>query len=177
MSNQFTLRRIKQSDHPWLVELHNNYDVLRNLTHPLPITLDQHLAWWKKVKNDAFQDRQIFCVNDQRVGICKFYDIDHGNNNCVLGADIHHDHRGKGYAKPMWRLMLKRCFEEFGMYRVSLSTAEYNTVAQKVYRDLGFLEEGKLCKSLLRNNCYYDQLLMYMTVETWRDLRKVQTDV
>ena len=161
------LRPVEDSDHSWLVELHNDPEVLYNLTHPQSITMEQHLAWWGKVSQDQRQLRLVFVVDNARVGFAKFYDIDHTNNNCVLGGDIHRDFRGRGLAKHMWTLMLQRCFEEMSLNRVSLTTAEYNEVGKHVYQKLGFKEEGRLTQSLYRDNQYWDQICMYMLREDW----------
>jgi len=161
------LRPVDEDDHAWLVELHNDPEVLHNLTHPQPITMAQHLAWWTKISHDQRQLRLVFVVDNFRVGFTKFYDIDLSNNNCVLGADIHKDHRGQGLAKYMWSLMLERCFKGMQLNRVSLTTASYNDVGQRVYRKLGFITEGRLTQSLYRDNQYWDQICMYMLRENW----------
>lgn len=156
-------------DHAWLVELHNDPIVLRNLTNLRPITLRGHLDWWARVSADPTERRLLFEVDGQRVGFTKFYGIDRDNRCCVLGADIHKDHRGKGLAKAMWTMMLDVCFSPaLEMHRVGLTTAEYNHVAQRVYRDLGFMVEGRLTCSLYRDGKYWDQICMYMTEADWR---------
>jgi RimJ/RimL family protein N-acetyltransferase len=48
-----------------------------------------------------------------------------------------------------------------------LTTAEYNQVGQRVYRNLGFSEEGLLVKSMRRNGEYYDQICMYLLKNDW----------
>ena len=158
--NKFHLREITDEDHKWLVELHNDPLVLKNLTNPLSITMEDHMRWWKTIDGKR-QIRLIFCVNNIPVGICKFYSIDRVNLNCVLGADIHKNHRGKGFAKFMWRLMMDFCYRELNLRRISLTTAEYNAVAKKVYLGLGFKEEGRMVASLLRDEKWYDQICMY----------------
>jgi len=157
---RFHLREITNNDHEWLVELHNDPLVLKNLTNPTPVSMQDHMNWWKTIDGKR-QIRLIFCVDKKRVGICKFYSIDRSNSNCVLGADIHKEHRGKGLAKPMWRLMMDYCYEELELSRISLTTAEYNMIARKVYLGLGFKEEGRMISSLFRDEKWYDQICMY----------------
>jgi diamine N-acetyltransferase len=159
----YALREVKFKDHDWLVSLHNDPDVLKNLTVAKPITFKDHLTWWNKIKKSCTEERFIFMVDNEMVGFTKFYKIDNINKNCVLGADIDKDHRGKGYARFMWTLMLDYCFDTLKLWRVSLTTAEFNTIAQHVYKKLGFLEEGKFTQSLLRDEQYKDEILMYMT--------------
>jgi len=161
------LRPIVDGDHEWLIELHNDPAVLRNVTHPQPITLQQHLAWWEGIRANQSQLRMIFEVNGERAGLTKFYDLDFDNNCCVLGGDIHKDQRGNGYAKLMWALMLNKCFDEFYFNRVALSTAEFNAVARHVYQGLGFKYEGQLTQGIYRDGQYYDLVLMYMLRDDW----------
>jgi RimJ/RimL family protein N-acetyltransferase len=158
--NRYVLRDVREDDHPWLVELHNDPEVLYNLTDPRPITLETHLAWWKSL-NRSTQLRKIFCVDGERAGFTKFYSIDQTNRNCVLGADLHREYRGRGLARHMWGLMLRVCFDEYKLHRVSLTTAEYNERARHVYGALGFLEEGRMVASLYRDGRYHDQICMY----------------
>jgi len=110
----------------------------------------------------------IFCNEEHdKIGIVKFYSIDHENRNCVLGADIHKDFRGKGFAKPMWNMMLHHCFDELNLHRVSLTTAEFNFIAQKVYMQLGFKIEGTMKESLFRNGKFWDQICMSLIRKQW----------
>ena len=155
----YSIRDVVFEDHKWLVELHNDPLVLRNITNSNPITLESHLKWWSNLADD--QKRLIFCVDGFRAGFCKFYNIDTNNNNCVLGADLHLDFRGNGHSMHMWKMMLKYCFDELGLYRVSLTTAEYNKIARHVYTKLGFKVEGVFNKSLFRDGRYYDEICMY----------------
>lgn len=170
--DNFSLRYVSDDDHCWLVELHNDQLTLRNVTNPTTIDLKSHMNWWKnKIECCQTEKRLIFCVNDEKVGFCKFYNIDKNNNNCILGADIHPRHRGKGYAITMWKLMLDYCFDKtypgLSLHRVSLTTADYNDIAKKVYKKLGFLEEGRHVQSLFRDNEYYDEICMYMLKTNW----------
>lgn len=164
---KFCLRNVTSEDHQWLVELHNDPQVLVNLTHSHEISLETHMKWWASISQNDKEERLIFCVDDIRAGFVKFYNIDAHNRNCVLGADLHKDFRGKGLAKPMWSLMLSRCFEHYHLHRVSLTTAAYNHIAHKVYTSLGFQIEGQLKESLFRDNKYHDQICMYMLRENW----------
>jgi RimJ/RimL family protein N-acetyltransferase len=167
--DRFKLRYVTDSDHVWLCELHNDPLVLNNVTHPESITLDQHMSWWQKVSNDSGQLRFVFTVDDVAAGFVKFYDVDHTNMNCVLGADLHKSFRGEGLAKEMWRLMLDFAFNQLWLYRVGLTTASFNHIAKRTYDKLGFIEEGKLTNSLFRDGKFHDQIMMYMLRDWWKE--------
>lgn len=152
---------VDDSDHEFLVSLHNDPLVLRNLTDPSPITLDSHMRWWRGL-NPVREVRKMFAVNGKRAGFCKFYAVDRMNMSCVLGADLHESFRGRGLSYMMWELMLDHCFNHMSLHRVSLTTASYNTIAQNVYKKMGFVEEGRLVQSLFRDGKFYDQIGMFM---------------
>jgi RimJ/RimL family protein N-acetyltransferase len=164
--NDYSFREVEDNDHNWLVELHNDPLVLNNITNPNAITLDSHMRWWNSL-NPNKEKRFIYCLHKERVGFVKFYNIDKLNNNCILGADIHFSHRGRGLAKPMWEMMLQYSFEVLELNRVGLTVAEYNDIAQKVYTGVGFVTEGTCYQSLYRNGKYYNQLYMYMTKDMY----------
>ena|SRR3990167_3160564 len=166
----YYLREVKESDHEWLVELHNDPEVLRNITDPRSITIEQHLAWWSSISSDPRQLRLMFAIGDEQVGFTKFYNIDRANSSCTLGADIHKKHRGHGYAHIMWTLMLDRVFLDMKLHRAALTTAEYNAIGIHIYRKLGFREEGRLEQSLLRDGVFRDQICMRLLRPEWRVL-------
>ena len=162
----FSLRPVTDVDHEWLVELHNDPLVLKNNTDPRPITIETHMSWWRSLNPDR-DKRSIFCVDGERVGFAKLFNIDQANKCCVLGGDIHPDFRGKRYARHMWQLMLKECFEKLKLHRVSLTVAEYNTIGRHLYGSMGFKHEGKLYQSPLRDGVFYDQELMFLLRDDW----------
>ena len=166
LSGSRRLRAVRDEDHEWLVALHNDPLVLRNVTDPTPITLEHHLSWWRGLDLQR-QLRFIYEVDGVRAGFVKYYSIDRVNQNCVLGADLEQSFRGQGLARDMWTRMINYAFEELKLHRVSLSTAEFNRRAQHVYHQLGFESEGFLKESLYREGSFHDQLLMYMTRSMW----------
>lgn len=177
----FSLKYVTtDEDVDFLLDVHNDPLVLNNITNPNPIDQTHHLKWMSKIfdeQSKVKEARMIFCVDGKNAGVVKFYSIDQINGNCVLGADLHKDFRGKGYAKEMWKQMLNICFSEFGLnlHRVSLTTAHYNKPAIKVYSKLGFKLEGKFKQSLFRDGTYYDQLLFYMLKSTWDNRKNVKS--
>lgn len=165
----YELKHITSSlHHQWLVELHNDPLVLRNITHPEVISIEQHMQWWhNSILNNPKQLRLLCTHNSELIGVVKFYDIDYHNKCCNLGADLHKSHRGKGHAKHMWSMMLDYAFKTLQLHRVGLTTASYNDIGIRVYSKLGFIKEGLNVESLFRDGKYYDQICMYMLNDVW----------
>lgn len=164
----FELKEITDDDHHFLVELHNDPIVLKNITHPSPVTMTEHMKWWDSIKHSSSEKRFLFVVNGERVGIAKIYAIDTENSSCVLGADIHKNFRGRGYARQLWALLLRFAFIELRLHRVGLTTAAYNKVAIRLYEKIGFQWEGLQCSSLKRDGVFHDQICMYMLNHWWK---------
>lgn len=164
MTSESKLRTVESDDHEWLVELHNDPAVLRNLTDSRPITLESHMRWWVNLDHDR-EERRVFTIDGTRIGFCKFTH-DRPNRSVCLGADIHKTHRGKGLARGMWELMLDHVFAG-PTHRAWLTTADYNVVGQRVYEGLGFVIEGRMEESLYRAGEYRDQIVMRMMRREW----------
>ena len=92
----------------------------------------------------------------------------------MLGGDIHKDYRGKGYSYIMWNMLIDYCFNDINLYRVGITTAEYNEIAIKVYKKIGFISEGFLNESLYRNQKYYSQICMYLTKSMYLKNKKYE---
>lgn len=52
--------------------------------------------------------------------------------------------QGKGYAKPVLKLLIQKIFDEYNYDRLYLSVYETNVVAIKIYKSLGFEFNGEL---------------------------------
>lgn len=68
----------------------------------------------------------------------------------------------KGYGKESMSLILKYCFEDLNMERVTLDTFDGNERASKLYESLGFVDEGTLRHATKRNGEFYNLNLKSM---------------
>lgn len=53
-------------------------------------------------------------------------------------------YQGKGYAKPVLKLLIQRIIDEYGYDKLYLSVYETNEVAIRIYESLGFEFNGEL---------------------------------
>ncbi|MCR5035159.1 MAG: GNAT family N-acetyltransferase [Clostridia bacterium] len=73
-----------------------------------------------------------------------------------VGGDL----RGTGIGSEVLAGLLKYFFEEQGMQRVTLDYFTGNTKAAKLYRRLGFVDEGVARNACSKDGIYYDLNLM-----------------
>lgn len=90
--------------------------------------------------------------------------------HCEVGILIgDRAYRGGGYGTEAMRLACRFAFEEMGLERVWLYTDEFNTRAQRAYRKIGFVEEGRMRRHAYLGGRYYDVITMGLLREEFRD--------
>lgn len=77
------------------------------------------------------------------------------------------EERGKGLGKELMNEIVRLCFEELNTRQIALSVYSFNLVAQKVYRSIGFIEEGRLRQKIYRSGEYHDIIQMALFKDKW----------
>lgn len=170
-----TLKRLSLSKLEWARNLHNDPDVLKMLTDPRVVSKEEQLQWFENLRKSKSSQRLVASMMSVPIGVVRVDQIDRHNKSVCIGLDIHKDHRGKGYAKLIYREILKYWFEKEKFNRVWLYVASYNTVARKLYKSLGFLEENIQREALYKNGTYYDYIGMSFLASYWSELTSPKT--
>ena len=112
----------------------------------------------------------IFRADGEPIGDIQLADIDWINRTATLGAGLaRREDRGKGYGTDAAVVLLRYAFRELGLYRVSGSTAEYNTAGQRSLEKLGFVKEGVRRKAVLAGGKRWDSVIYGMLAEEFAD--------
>jgi diamine N-acetyltransferase len=69
---------------------------------------------------------------------------------------------GKGFGKTALKLIQKRVFEAYQAHRLWLDVFEDNHRARRVYKSVGFTQEGILREAIRRGESYASLILMSM---------------
>lgn len=160
----FNFRLLKKEDLEWARLLHNDPEVLANLTDPTIVTPEQQQKWFEKLTQNKTAERWII-ENEykEKVGLIRLDNIDVNNRSICVGMDIEKTFRGQRLAKPIYEQLISLLFTEY--HRIWLLVAEYNKRAYHIYQSLGFKEEGKHREALFKNGQYYDYILMGLLKE------------
>lgn len=114
-------------------------------------------------KNDCpiigafFNDKLVGWIDYNRGG---FEEISH---TASIGMGIKHDFRGRGIGKEL----LKHCIESAKLNKIEkleLEVFSTNLIAYRLYRSIGFLEEGRKVKKRKYNGVYEDLIQMGMFI-------------
>lgn len=137
--------------------LHNEYSVLKNLTDVRFVSEAEQEIWFKNISESSSSSRFVVEeIDGDFVGVFRLDALDKTNRNAMVGMDITEKKRSKGYAKITFIWMIKYLFDEMGLHRLSLNTLENNHIAIKLYKKLGFEEEGVHREAIWRDGKFHD---------------------
>lgn len=141
--------------------LRNDESTAYYLTSVLPINEHMQESWFKK---QSLDDSKIyFAIEDKKkdfIGVVRCDEWDKINRSIRIGLDIIPEKRRQGYAHESYKLLFSYLFENLGINRVWLLVADYNKNAIKLYKKLGFIQEGAARQALYRDNKFHDYLMM-----------------
>ena len=160
-SNGLSIRKIERSDLEFMKEIRNDYSTWRFLTSIGMFTDENQEEWFAAISSSSKVEYYIVSNEDGTdIGYIRCDEIDRTNSNIRVGSDIHMKFRNMGYGKRTYRLILDYCFNHLNVHRVWLQVMETNEIALRVYRDLGFREEGRMRESIYREGKYHDYIVM-----------------
>ena len=144
----------------WARELHNDPDVIKMLTDPHVVTPEEQMTWFDRLQSSDSWERVLVMIDGTPAGVVRLDQIDYYNRSIGVGLDIHKDFRGKGHAKPIYKMVLDKLFNIHHFNRVWLLVAAYNEVAINLYKGLGFVYEGSQRQALLKDGKLFDYHFM-----------------
>lgn len=161
-----TLRPLIESDFDYYFKWHLDNEIrFQTLMHPYPVTERQEKAWFEKVITDITNKRLIFSViceeNQEIVGYFQLTEINFINRNAKLGIVIaEKNYQGKGLGKEIMQLGLDYGFKYLGLYKISLEVLATNEKAIKLYKKMGFIDEGTFKSHFYFEGQWHDILCM-----------------
>ena len=118
------LRRLEETDLPFLLEVRNDITTRINLENDSVFTLESCIEWFSKTNPLWY----IIEVDNKRVGYIR-------TDGVVIGADIHPMYRRMGYAREAYKLYLEN--KKYASLWVFV-----DNFAKNLYTELGFVENG-----------------------------------
>lgn len=163
-------RVIESSDLEKLRFLHNDQETYLNLLNIDFIDEENQLNWWKSLHKKSNDKRYVIVKKDNTneiIGRLRIQNINDQHRNCEIGLDIIPEHRGKGYGKKSYKMLLEFLFLHYNMNMVYLKVADFNPHAKKLYLKVGFAETGRFPSYYFRHGKYWDYILMSITFEQY----------
>ena len=125
---------------------------------------EECLAWFKETNPEYW----MIWVEDERVGYFRLTNFSKTNRNMYIGADIHPDRQGKGYAFQAYSMFIPGVFAAWDLRKISLEVLATNQKAINLYQKLGFFEEGRKRDEVLKGDIYVDSIIMSILRDEWK---------
>lgn len=156
-----TLRPIRYTDTDLVVKWRNTERVWKNFIYRGLFTREIHLHWMDTVVCDGDVVQYIIEYDGEPVGSVYFRDIDRKNRNAEFGIFVGEDSAvGKGVGKEAAELFLDYGFMVLGLHRISLRVLPYNETAIRLYRKIGFQQEGVFRHLVYLDGAWQDVIFM-----------------
>ncbi|GAA5972971.1 hypothetical protein JCM11641_000346 [Rhodosporidiobolus odoratus] len=84
------------------------------------------------------------------------------------GISLMKEYQGKGYGKEAMEFMLETAFLRYNFHRVECDVYAWNEPALRLYKSVGFVEEGRRRKSLFQQGEWRDEYLLAILQTDWR---------
>jgi len=155
------MRPIERADLKQMVKLRSSPDVWMHLGDIRMISLHEQEQWYEEMLDDI--TRCYYIVGTQGVnfiGIVRLDEIDTINRSIRVGGDLFPEFQGQGYGQKMMELIKRYCFRFLNVHRIWLLVLDTNERAKKVYRQAGFIDEGRQREAIFRDGRYVDYLMM-----------------
>jgi len=160
------LRPLCAADGAASVRWRNDPDIRDNiLGYRFPVTEEMEGQWVDAVLKDQSRTRLVLAIEDKAdgalVGFAYLNGIDWFARNAELGMLIGERARqGKGLAKDALALVAGYAFATLNLNKLYLRVAAFNDRALRLYRDFGFVEEGRQRQQAFVRGSYHDVVLM-----------------
>ena len=98
----------------------------------------------------------------------------HQHRSATMSIALAEPFRGMGYGGEAINWALDWAFRAANLHRIGIVAFSYNVDALKLYRKLGFVDEGCDRQALYRNRAWYDAVRLSMLEDEWEKLRGIE---
>ncbi|MES1932234.1 flagellin modification protein FlmH [Salinisphaera shabanensis T35B1] len=173
MSHKFgLLRTIEDSELELILGWRNAASIRQNMYTQHVIPLDEHLAWWERVRRRKDQKYFMYERNDKPLGVVAFSEINYRYANaCWAFYSSPDSPRGTGSAMEF--LALEFAFGDLSLHKLYCEVLAFNTPVVKLHRKFGFQIEGTFRDQYHLNGAYIDIIRLGMLRHEWDAHREV----
>ena len=131
----------------------------------------EHKAWFDKLQYMDDRKCLLFQYEHRPIGLISFIDIDNMNSTAFWGFYIGELSTIKGLGLYMGVLAIDYAFAELKLRKLCGEAIAFNQGSIKYHLRLGFKEEGRFIKHIVKNEKYEDIVRFALFKEQWPDYR------
>lgn len=165
------LRPVKWEDLEKILGWRNSERIRANMYTDHIISLEEHRAWFEKSKLNATSVYLVFEVQEQLAGLVYFTDIDTKNSKSHWGFYLGEENLPQGSGTAMGILGLEYAFTQLNIRKLCGEVFAFNEASSRFHKKLGFSEEGRFVKHVLKRGIYQDVVLFALFYDDWSSKR------
>jgi RimJ/RimL family protein N-acetyltransferase len=168
------LRAIERHDLPRFVAWFNDPEVRKGLNFFHPMSLVEEERWYEEMLDrDQLERPLAIDVREEddwiHIGSCGLSELDMRIRQCEIGISIGaRSYWNQGLGTDALTTLLKHAFQSLNLNRLALRVFAGNERAIRVYRKLGFQEEGRLRQAHYDEGKYEDVIVMGLLRDEWQ---------
>jgi RimJ/RimL family protein N-acetyltransferase len=154
-------------------ELHNEWNVLRQLTDVRQVSSEQQKKWFQSISASQTSQRYAIINHDNKsianelIGVFRIDALDMNNGSVMVGLDIAKFYRGNNLSYLIYEYFFEMFFKNQRINRIALKVLQTNEIALHVYEQLGFVKEGVERQAIFRDGKYVDYITMSILREEY----------
>lgn len=125
-------------------------------------------AYLERIINDDSRVDFFIMLDDKIIGEVVLNEMDDYNASNIRIAIFDEKHHNKGYGSFAMKKAMAYGFNELNLHRIELSVYDFNHRGIKVYKRLGFVEEGIKRESYKDKNGYHNEITMSILKKEFR---------
>ncbi|MFB7141785.1 UDP-4-amino-4,6-dideoxy-N-acetyl-beta-L-altrosamine N-acetyltransferase [Gottfriedia sp. NPDC056225] len=164
----FKLSNLEQKDLNLILAWRNSDRIRSVMNSDETITIEQHTNWFHSLNDDQTKIAKLCLYKNKPIGFIQFTNLNKLHRTCEWGFYIGEKNAPRGSGTVMGILALDYLYNELNMRKVSAYVLEFNLISLNYHKKLGFIEEGRLEKQILKNNQFEDLIIFGLFKERWQ---------
>jgi len=153
-NSSINLRLFRKSDVDLKVKWINDEEINTFLHYDLPLCPDRTLNWFNKIMSNNSREDYIYEINTDNgpvpIGLIGLLGIDNKNRKAEFYiVNGEKKYQGRGLAAEATKAFLNHAFLKHNLNKIYLYTEVDNKPAQKLFKKIGFQQEGLLKEDLI----------------------------
>ncbi|MCK5194369.1 MAG: UDP-4-amino-4,6-dideoxy-N-acetyl-beta-L-altrosamine N-acetyltransferase [Desulfobulbaceae bacterium] len=161
------LRKMTEIDLEFVLSWRNSEWIRANMYTDHIISLDEHTAWFTRIKNDPHTHALICEKNETPIGVVNFVQIDKRNKKAFWGFYLGIENGPPGRGLIMEYLALEYAFDCLALRKLCCEVFSFNHTVIKLHKKFGFQEEGIFQRHVQKNNQYEDIVALALFKDEW----------
>lgn len=169
---EYHFRPVEERDLETVLRWRNSERIRVNMYTDHEITFDEHREWFARLQKEQVPTFMIFEFQGRPIGVIHVTQIDKRNNKCYWGFYIGDTEAPPGSGTALGYFGLNYIFDGLKIRKLCAEAFGFNSASIKFHKRLGFIEEGRFVKHILKNGRYEDVITFALFSEHWNRHKK-----